>query len=157
VPEAKLLSEKELRFLKALVRRNVEFLLVGLSAATLQGAPVVTQDIDLWFKDLSDPAFELAVKDVGGVYVPPFQHHGPALAGASLELFDIVTHMTGLGTFDEEKGHKVVIELGKVKVPVLALERILASKRAANREKDKLVLPVLEDALVALEATKRSS
>lgn len=108
---------------------------------------MVTQDIALWVKDLSDPNFQLAVKDVGGIYVSPFEHHGPALAGASLELFDIVTHMTGKGTFEDEKIYKVVIELEKVKVPVLALERIIVSKRAANREKDKLVLPVLEDAL----------
>ncbi len=37
-----------------------------------------------------------------------------------------------------------------VVVPVLPLERISASKRAANREKDRVVLPVLEDTLAAL-------
>ena len=42
------LTERELRFLRELVRHNVRFLIVGLSAAALQGAPVVTQDVDLW-------------------------------------------------------------------------------------------------------------
>ena len=34
-------SESELRFLRALRRRKVRFMVVGLSAAALQGAPVV--------------------------------------------------------------------------------------------------------------------
>ena len=51
-----LLTDKEARFLQALVEEGVEFLVVGLAAAALQGAPAVTQDIDLWFRDLSDPA-----------------------------------------------------------------------------------------------------
>ena len=64
------LSESELRFLRALLRRKVRFMVVGLSAAALQGAPVVTQDVDLWFEDLSDPRIRDALKEVGAAYVP---------------------------------------------------------------------------------------
>ena len=39
-------GDREAEFLKELVRQKVEFMIVGLSAAALQGAPVVTQDID---------------------------------------------------------------------------------------------------------------
>jgi hypothetical protein len=39
-------SEKELRLLQVLLKREVRFMVVGLSAATLQGAPVVTQDVE---------------------------------------------------------------------------------------------------------------
>lgn len=53
--EALPLSESELRLLASLVRHRVRFMVVGLSAAALQGAPVVTEDVDLWFEDLSDP------------------------------------------------------------------------------------------------------
>jgi hypothetical protein len=42
------LSLNELRFLRALLRRKVNFMVAGLSAAALQGVPVVTQDVDLW-------------------------------------------------------------------------------------------------------------
>ena len=38
---------------------------------------------------------------------------------------------------------------------VLSLERILASKIAANRAKDKLTIPVLRDALLAMRTFKR--
>ncbi len=62
-------SSKEISFLRELIKQGVEFILVGLSAAALQGAPVVTQDIDLWFKDLADPGIKKALKKVGGFYV----------------------------------------------------------------------------------------
>jgi hypothetical protein len=47
-------SESELRLLRVLLKRKVRFMVVGLSAATLQGAPVVTQDVDLWFENLGE-------------------------------------------------------------------------------------------------------
>lgn len=41
------LSESEYKLFEALVLEGVEFLVVGLSAALLQGVPAVTQYIDL--------------------------------------------------------------------------------------------------------------
>jgi hypothetical protein len=147
------LSESELRFLRALLRRNVRFMLVGLSAAALQGAPVVTQDIDLWFEDLGDPNIREALREVGGAYVPPLHMNPPMFAGGGTELFDIVLTMHGLGAFDEEIKGCVEVTFGEETLKVLPLDRVLASKRAANRAKDKLVIPVLEDA-VATNAAK---
>ena len=46
-------SENEIRLLGNLLKHKVRFMVVGLSAATLQGAPVVTQDVDLWFEKLA--------------------------------------------------------------------------------------------------------
>ena len=40
-------------------------------------------------------------------------------------------------------------------VKVLPLERIIVSKRATNRKKDRLALPILKDALIALKADKK--
>ena len=42
MPEPLPFSENELRLLQTLLKRKVRFMVVGLSAATLQGAPVVT-------------------------------------------------------------------------------------------------------------------
>ena len=61
---APLLGESELRFLRALLQRKVPFMLVGLSAAALQGAPVVTLDVDLWFEDLTDPRIREALLEI---------------------------------------------------------------------------------------------
>ncbi len=149
-------GDREAEFLKELVRQKVEFMIVGLSAAALQGAPVVTQGIDLWFRTLPDPGLEKALKEVRGVYVPPTARNGPMFAGNGIELFDIVLTMDGLGEFDEERKHAIKVPLGRTKVLVLKLERIIASKEAAAREKDRLVLKVLTDALKTIKGRKRS-
>ena len=156
--EQPLLTERELRFLRALVDHQVRFLIVGLSAAALQGAPVVTQDVNLWFEGLDDPAFAAALRQVGGAYIAPTFYTPPMFAGEGLELFDIVLSMSGLQSFDEEWGRSVEVTVGDVITRVLPLSRILASKRAADRPKDRLVVPVLEE-VVALQAarSKRST
>jgi len=77
-------------------------------------------------------------------------------AGKGIELFDIVLTMDGLGQFDEERKHAIKIPLGRTKVLVLNLERIIASKEAAGRNKDRLVLKVLSDALKAIQERERS-
>lgn len=149
------LNESELRFLRALLRREVRFMVVGLSAAALQGAPVVTQDVDLWFEDLGDPRIGEALREVSAAYVPPSHLNPPLFAGGGVELFDIVLTMHGLGTFAEEMRNCVSVSLGRLNLKVLGVDRVLASKRAANRAKDRLVIPVLEDALATNQAAAR--
>lgn len=149
------LNESELRFLRALLRRRVRFMVVGLSAAALQGAPVVTQDVDLWFEDLNDPRIREALREVGAAYVPPSILNPPMFAGGGVELFDIVLTMHGLGTFSEEWRNCVDVSVGRHKLKVLRVDRILTSKRAVNRAKDRLVIPVLEDSIASQAAARR--
>ena len=149
------LSESELRLLSSLLRHRVRFLVVGLSAAALQGAPVVTEDVDLWFEDLGDPNLAQALKSVGAAYVPPFGLNPPMLGGPGSELFDVVISMDGLGTFKEEWPQAVRIQIGGLRIKVLPLERILASKKAANRPKDQRVISALQNTLLALQNRRR--
>lgn len=151
--EPQLLTERELRFMRSLVDHQVRFLIVGLSAAALQGAPVVTQDVDLWFERLDDPKLTAALLNVGGAYVAPTMLTPPMLAGEGLELFDLVLSMSGLESFEVEWGGAIELTVGDVPARVLPLTRVLASKRAANRAKDRLVIPVLEE-VVALQAAR---
>jgi len=144
-------TEKEAEFLKELVRHKVDFMIVGLSAAALQGAPVVTQDVDLWFRDLGDTGIEEALKKVKGSYVSPVGTNPPMFVGTAVKLFDIVLQMHGLGPFEKEIIHCLRISLGRQRVPVLSLDRIIKSKKAAGRPKDKLVLPVLADTLTVIK------
>jgi len=139
------LTGGELRFLRELVRAKVDFMMVGLSAAALQGAPVVTQDVDLWFRDLDDPRLRRVLKRLGARILPPVGLNPPILLGEAVELFDLVTHMHGLAGFAGEMKHAVRISLGSFRVPVLPLDRVIASKRALGRPKDKLYLRVLAD------------
>ena len=149
------LSESELRLLGSLLRHRVRFLVVGLSAPALQGAPVVTEDVDLWFEDLSDPKLAQALKSVGAAYIPPFGLNPPMLGGPGSELFDVVIRMDGLGAFTEEWKRALDVKVGKLRLKVLPLERILASKQAAQRPKDQRVIPVLQSTLLALQSRQK--
>ncbi len=148
------LSETELRLLESLLRHKIRFLVVGLSAAALQGAPVVTEDIDLWFDDLSDPKLMQALVKVGAAYIPPFGHNPPMLGGAGSQPFDVVVRMDGLEKFSDEWKRAMEIKVGRLRLKVLPLERILASKQAANRPKDRRVIPVLQNTLRTLQTKK---
>ena len=153
--EPGLFSEAEARFLRALNDEGVEFLIVGLSAAALQGAPAVTQDIDLWFRDLTDPGIKKALRRVGGVYVAPTGSTPPMFVGSAVALFDVVVSMHGLESFAKEAARAVTVVLEGVRVKLLPLERIIVSKQATNRPKDRAILPVLEDAARTIRTRRR--
>ncbi len=147
-------SKSELRVLRSLLKHKVRFMVVGLSAATLQGAPVVTQDVDLWFEKPGEDKMTRALRAVGAGYVPPSAINPPMLAGEGAELFDVVLRMDGLRNFADEVKNCMKIPLGRYRLNVLSLERILTSKLAANRAKDRLAIPVLRDALATLQSVK---
>jgi predicted nucleotidyltransferase len=146
------LSESERAFLNALDRLGVRYLVVGMSAALLQGARGLTEDIDLWFERLDDPRIGEAANSVGGVWViGTFDLRPPTLGGEALgDRFDVVTHAHGLASFASEYSEAITVPVDGLKIPVLPLERVIASKRAAGRLKDKAVLPLLEAALTVL-------
>ncbi len=155
MPKNLIFTDKEAAFLRELVKQKVPFMIVGLSAAALQGAPVVTQGVDLWFKEPGNPKILKALKKVGGSYLPSFQLNPPMFMGKNVELFDIVMNMEGLEDFSKEIKNSIQIPLGKFKVKVLSLERIIKSKEAARRPKDALSLPVLKDTLRTLSEIKK--
>jgi predicted nucleotidyltransferase len=145
------LTEPERVFLRALGELGVRYMIVGLSAAVLQGADTVTADIDLWLEDRSDPRIHEAATRAGGVWVPAsFGMMPPMIGGDALgDRFDVVLTMTGLEAFSVEARDAKTIEVDGIPLPVLPLERIIHSKRAAGRRKDAAVLPALEAALAA--------
>ncbi len=145
-----LFSEKEQQFLAILLKNEVRFMVVGLTAAALQGAPIVTEDVDLWFERPGNPAFLRACDEAGVTYIPPEGHHPPMFSGPGAVLLDIVTHMHGLGSFSEELENVTRIQTGSIDLPVLSLERIIASKESLGRQRDHLVLPALRATLAAL-------
>jgi hypothetical protein len=131
-------------------------MLVGIAAARLQGAPVVTEDIDLWFAEGSQGGIVAAAKQAGVVYVPGGVAMNPPTFGGRDVRLDQVLSMSGLGSFDEELANTSIREVNGIPLRVLDLERIIESKRAANRAKDRAVLPALEAALVALRSREQT-
>ena len=148
-----MLSEKEKQLLKELQAAHIDFMIVGLSAAVLQYAPVVTQDVDLWLRNVDDPKISECCKRVGGIFLPlNLNFQMPArFAGESFENLDIVIGLSGIGSFDQEYKEAIDIQIAEdLVVKVLPLEKIIASKEAAGREKDKIVMPALKSASIRL-------
>ena len=133
----------------AKVGLGVRFLVVGMSAALIQGVRGSTEDIDLWFEQVSDDRIAQAARSVGGFMVTRSQ---PPLLGGVGDRFDIVTTMSGLPSFDAEYAGALAVDLGATRIKVLPLERILHSKRAANRDKDRLPIEQIERTLLVLSA-----
>jgi len=143
------LNETERALISALNRRGVRYLVIGLGAALLEGAAVATQDVDLWL-DRTDPdVLRAAANDAGGFWSSGFGMQPPAFGGPGLERVDLVLSAQGLEEFDVEYARAKDYEVDGVRLKVLPLERVLVSKRAADRPKDRAQIPALEAALAA--------
>lgn len=148
-----ILSAAEKRLLAELDDRGVRYLVVGMSAALLQGARGATEDIDLWFEDVTDPRIAEAVRAAGGIWISgSFGLGPPRIGGEELsERFDVVVHMSGLESFDREYRARRYEEVEGLRLPVLPLDRILHSKKSAARPKDLAAAPAIEVAIALLE------
>jgi hypothetical protein len=146
------LSDGERAFLLALNRLGVRYLLVGMSAALLQGARGATEDIDIWFESTADPRIGEAAREAGGFWIT--RTAPPMLGGAIGDRFDVVTMMSGLPDFAAEYGGAKPETLSGADVKVLPLARILHSKLAAGRAKDGPGIEQIRLALAVLEQLK---
>jgi hypothetical protein len=152
VPADSVINPPEWIFLDELRKRGVEFMVVGMTAAIAQGADLMTEDLDLWFKTISDPNVDAAARKAGGVLI---WRHPPMISGKGFEHIDIVWQCSGLRTFDEEYRKAKEVNILGTTVKALPLARIIVSKKAAGRSKDKMVMSQLESALLATR--KKSS
>lgn len=144
-----LLTDEQLAFLESLEKSGVEYMIMGMSAALLHGVFGTTQDIDLWVGPHQTDSLQKACRRVGGVYV--WRANPPVVSGPGLDDFDLVWSPHGLRDFATELSGSENVEIAPgIVVKVLPLDRVIASKRAANRLKDRAQLPLLRDALKVL-------
>ncbi len=143
------LTPAERALFEALRHRGIKFLIIGLGAAVLEGAPVATQDLDLWFESLDAGPLSLAAKDAGGFWVSGFGMQPPAFGGDGLSRLDVVLTAHGLRRFADEYADGLERTIDGITVRILPLERVIESKRATGRAKDAASLPALEATLRA--------
>ncbi len=146
------LTAAERALFQALDALGVPYLIVGMGAALIEGAPGTTQDIDLWFGRIDDERLREVAHRAGGFYTSGFGLQPPALGGEGLDRVDVVLTASGLESFESEFRGARGYALDGVRVKVLPLERVIASKRAARRAKDAAQMPMLEAALAAQRA-----
>jgi hypothetical protein len=146
------LTPAERALLDALNTLGVRYLIVGMGAALIEGAPGTTQDLDLWFGRIDPERLRQAAQRAGGFYTSGFGLQPPTLGGEGLDRVDVVVGAAGLESFDLEFARAREYNLDGVRVKVLPLERVIVSKRAANRPKDAAQLPMLDATMAARRA-----
>ncbi len=131
-------------FLKALREEGIDCILIGAMAAIRQGAPLMTVDYDFWVR-LPERQYVRLLTIV--------QRQGGTIRARTLyELSDgtqvnAIFQPDGLCSFRTEWKRCAIGRLEGVPLRILPLQRVIASKRAAGRDKDLAALPVLERTL----------
>ena len=101
----------------------------------------------MWFESTSDGGLDRAARSVGSMFA--WRANPPALTGEQLERIDVVNKCSGLDSFEIEYDQAIDMEVEGLPFKVLPLDRVIASKRAANRPKDRAHLPTLRAALAS--------
>jgi hypothetical protein len=146
-------------FLAALWRAigavKLEAILVGSAGAAAQGAPITTQDFDLLVRDttVNRAKLEELAARIGAARPRKLSPLAGAvtLVGAEIPVDVLFDEMAGAIKFEAVRSRAVSVPLGDVTILVASLADIIASKRAANRAKDRAQLPVLESTLRVLQ------
>lgn len=128
---------------RALQAEKIPFLIVGMSAAILQGAPGSTLDYDIWI-NLPPRQYIRVINVAQKLGAELFSNQAVALNGLSV---NFVYEPHGLKSFRTELRNAVWLDWQGVRIPVLPLERIIAAKEFIGRDKDLAQLPVLRAVL----------
>ncbi|MBM3955611.1 MAG: hypothetical protein ACKO9B_12630 [Planctomycetota bacterium] len=135
--------------LDGLSAEKLETVLIGNAAAALLGAPVTTLDFDFMFRDTVANLVKLKriAKRLDAVILRPFYPVSRLYrlsADSSGLQADFMPVIHGVRSFESLRSRAVAIEIDGRKTLVAALDDIIASKRAAGRDRDLAVLPILE-------------
>ena len=142
----------------AFANHKVEFLFIGKGGAIILGYPAATQDVDIFLK--KDPEngrrAMAALKELG--FEIDRANSDNIIRGADFVQLkdgpfdlDLVFAPDGIESFDVAQKRKHLID----GFPVANIRDIIASKKAAGREKDLIDLPLLEDFRVEFEKLLR--
>jgi len=153
-------SVRFLGLLRALLRHGVDFFVVGGVAAQLEGAPILTFDLDVLYDKAPENLARLlaALRELKARYRDPAGRHiePDAEKLATLRLHLLLTELGALDvlgsignglTYQDLVGRTILYQLGESQVRVLELAAVIETKEQANRDKDRAALPVLRQTL----------
>jgi hypothetical protein len=135
-----------LRIVDALQRAKLDFVLIGNAAAALQGAPVMTADIDFMVRDapITERKLRVFAELSGMALTRPFEPTSMTVRAVSPEVtVDFVFALSNRRSFESLRSRAQVLELRGIRFRVADLGDIIESKQAAGRAKDLAVLPIL--------------
>ena len=137
---------------QALIQCRLEAVLIGNAAAALHGAPVTTLDFDFMFRQTTANVAKLKefARLLEAVIFRPYY---PASAlfrvinddrGLQVDFMPVIH---GVRSFASLRARAQPTMLGGFPLWIADLRDIIASKRAANRQRDRAVIEILETTL----------
>ena len=137
------------RILGALHEQHLEAVLIGNAAAAIHGAPVTTLGFDFMFT--MTPAnlrkLKAVARSLGAMilraYYPVSKLYRVMDDATGLQA-DFMPAIHGVRSFEGLRSRAVEREIDGQTLLVASLDDIIASKKAAGRDRDLAVLPVLE-------------
>ncbi|MEW6456691.1 MAG: hypothetical protein AB1410_08285 [Acidobacteriota bacterium] len=143
-----LMIDKIIELVEIFNKHNVKYLFIGKGAATLYGYPGTTQDIVIFPKNSEENCSNLirALKELEFDVDDKLEEairEGKDFIQIRFGPFplDIVFAPNGIESFDEAQKRSEIID---GRFPCASIDDIIASKRAAKRQRDKEELPRLE-------------
>ncbi|MBI4012437.1 MAG: hypothetical protein HY359_09030 [Candidatus Rokubacteria bacterium] len=140
------------RLARTLAARRLDAVLVGNAAAALQGAPVTTLDFDFMFRNTGGNVRKLraVARDLGAVILTPFYPASQLFRLVNEDMglqADFMARLDGVRSFEGLRARATPAAFAGAALLVADLRDIIRSKRAANRARDRAVLPLLEATL----------
>jgi len=145
------------RALETLLRHGVRFVVIGGIAGRLRGSTTVTNDLEVCYardrKNLG--ALATALEELGAMLrdAPeglPFRPDVAALAAGDHFTFatkagnlDCIGTPAGSRGFQDLIAGATIMPIGRLRVPVVALEDLIRLKEASGRAKDRAELEIL--------------
>lgn len=145
--------------LEAFNRHGCRYVVIGMLAATFQGSPLRTDDLDVCPEGSDDnlERFARALSDIGAREWDP--HKGEEMerqwSAATLKVdslwilrtehgnLDLLFKPKGTNGYEDLERDAVVVEVDDLQITVASVESIIRMKEAAGREKDLAQLPTL--------------
>lgn len=141
-------------------KHNVEYIVTGGISAVLQGAPVTTFDLDVVHKRTPENVHNLqkALAELEAVYrfpkTPKISPRRESLLGEGHHLLlskygpiDVLGIIGQQQTYSDLQSDVVEFELDDILIRVQSLRSLIETKRAVGRQKDLMIIPILEQTL----------
>jgi hypothetical protein len=133
----------------ALDRVGLEAIVVGTVAGVLNGAPVMTQDLDLLVRDTPKNREKIGKLSAALRIAAPVEvselSRALTLIGGALPIDILFDALPGGLGFEALRSRSSRVQIGDVAATVAALGDVIASKEAAGRPKDLAQLPILRE------------
>ena len=152
-------ATETLELLRVLARHDVDFIVVGMTAGVLQGAPAVTLDLDVVYSLNPENIDRLlvALNEIDAHFrndarrIPPNRSHlesrGHKLLETTFGDLDVLATIDDDLSYDALVPDTVSLTVAELSIRVLSLVRLIAVKERAGRPKDLAVLPLLRSTL----------